>query len=211
MSNQADAIPITSAPFLFRLFERKKKKKKKKTEKEGEKKREKSQIDPATLHRYYRASVVLRGLTSSSGRDSRAEFLTTARILSLAGQLAAGISRERIDFSSHRPSRPRCISIPIHPTPFVASFSPRLPSPSFPPTPSGFHLTPLYILRERVRFGGESFSSLRNATLRPLFSRRISPIFRFLFRVPRTTGAGCRAAPLSWILENTMRRSARSK
>lgn len=161
------------------------------------------------MHRYYRASVVLRGLTSSSGRDSRAEFLTTARILSLAGQLAAGISRERIDFSSHRPSRPRCISIPIHPTPFVASFSPRLPSPSFPPTPSGFHLTPLYILRERVRFGGESFSSLRNATLRPLFSRRISPIFRFLFRVPRTTGAGCRAAPLSWILENTMRHDRR--
>lgn len=38
---------------------------------------------------------VLVGATS----DSRAEFLTTARILSLAGQLVVGISRERNDFS----------------------------------------------------------------------------------------------------------------
>lgn len=112
MPNQTDAVPITSAPFPFRLSgEQNKKKVREKTEK-GRKK--KSQIDPATLHRYYRASAVLRGFTSSSGRDSRAEFLTTARILSLGGQLVVGISRERIDFSSHRPSRSRCISIPIH-------------------------------------------------------------------------------------------------
>lgn len=61
------------------------------------------------MHRYIGArSPSFSGFTSDVGR---VEFLTTARILSLAGQLVFGISRERIDFSFLRPSRPRWISI----------------------------------------------------------------------------------------------------
>lgn len=119
-------------------------------------------------------------------RDSRAEFLTTARILSLAGQLVAGISRERINFSS-----PVVLHLTMHfdfvpiPLPFfVASLS--VHSFLF----FSFSYFSTISSNPMNAFGSQerSFSSFRNATLRsPLFSHRISLIFCFLFQVLRTT------------------------
>lgn len=54
--------------------------------------------DPAMLHRY--SCYPPKDSRPHWGWASRTEFLTTARILSFAGQLVVGISRERIDFSS---------------------------------------------------------------------------------------------------------------
>lgn len=118
---------------------------------------------------------------SRRGRDSRAEFLTTARILSLTGQLVAGISRERIDFSFLAVLLTMHLEFDSVPLPFfVASFSAR--SSLFPPIPRLPPSSPMNAFGSQER----SFSSFRNATL-PLFSRRISLIFCFLFQVLRTT------------------------
>lgn len=189
-SNYVDSAPFSAAP-------------NKKERKKGERKKLKSIQrrcigTPSCVRRPSRIHV-----SSSCVRtelSSRAEFLTTARILSLAGQLVAGISRERIDFSSLLRSflPTRCVSIPS--SPFSRLFS----SPHFllvflyllSLPCNGFHLTPC-LPCERVRFDGRSFSPRRDATLRlALFSRRISLIFRLLFPVLRINDLG-RAAPVS--------------
>lgn len=89
---------------------------------------------------YSHASAILRKDSRPRSQDSRAEFLTTARILSLAGQLVAGISREEDRFFvSATVSSARYISIASYP--FASPFSMplhflrRLSSRSFPPIP----------------------------------------------------------------------------
>lgn len=193
MSNQADAVPITSALFPFRLSEEKKKKKKKETRKRKRKKGERKRLK--SIPRRCIGTIVcppsFEDSRSRRGRDSRAEFLTTARILSLAGQLVAGISRERIDFSSHRPSRPRCVSIPIHPpTPFVASFSPRPPQPFFSSCAAASHLTPPIFSANA--FGSDLFlrsAPQRNPSSSFILAQDLSDLPFFISSSENPTGA----------------------
>jgi hypothetical protein len=150
----------------------------------AEKKGASKSRNPAMLHRY--SCRPPKDSRSRRGWDLRAEFLTTARILSLAGQLVAAAFPERGSIFRLLPSCPWCILISIPSLPLsllVASFSARSRPSLFPPIP-------LYPSSPMNAFGSQegSFSSFRNATLRPpLFSRRIASIFRFLFQVLRTT------------------------
>lgn len=91
---------------------------------------------------------------------------------------------ERGSISRLSPSRSRCISISILSLYLSSSLHfllVLLRSSLFPPIPPS---SPMNAFGSQER----SFSSFRNATLRlPLFSRRISLIFCFLFQVLRTT------------------------
>lgn len=192
------AVPITSAPFPSRLSEGKKKK-------EGNVKKEREGKKLKSIPRRCIGTI----MRPPSFEDSRPRRVGTRELNSWQQQEScpspdnwSPVQREdrlfvspavsptmHLDSDSSADSLRRLIFSSSSSTFFSSCTAASIL----------FHLYSPQRVRFEGRGGGrgESFSLLRNATLRPpLFSRRVSPIFRFLFRVPRTTGAR-RAAPLS--------------